>query len=272
MTDAGTPDSATPELSPIEIFSIGTELVIGRIQDTNSFWLSQQLTDLGQSVARITVVGDDKATIIRALRDAVDRGSKSVITTGGLGPTPDDLTVECVAELAGVGTVMDRPTVLDYLHRRQIKEEELTPALKAMATVPIGSEVHPSPAGWAPLIHTRVGGTSIWNMPGPPTEVQGVFARYLADHFGAGTAGRRAVKRVYVDMWESEVSPMLQQVMDAVPGTYCKGYIALGNQRYLPIDVVVRGESEEDAHHALDRAVDMLAELVTAAGREFQRS
>jgi hypothetical protein len=59
--------------------------------------------------------------------------------------------------------------------------------------------------------------------------------------------------------------------MEAVPGTYCKGYIALGNQRFLPIDVVARGEDDTAARAALDRALDMLQRLVTEGGRDFQR-
>ena len=264
-----TPDrSAT---SPVEIVSIGTELLLGRIQDTNSFWLAQQIADLGGSVARISVIGDDQPTIVGALRDAVSRGARTIVTTGGLGPTPDDLTVASVAELLGVETVLDGPTVQDYLRRRAIREEELTPALRAMATVPAGTAVFPSPAGWAPLIRADRHGCAIFLLPGPPQEVQAIFARYLLDHFGGARAARSVVHRVYVDMWESEVSPLLQQVMDAVPGTYCKGYIALGNQRFLPIDVVARGTDDAEARTALERALDLLAGLVAEAGRDFQR-
>jgi nicotinamide-nucleotide amidase len=262
---------ASSEISPVEIVSIGTELLLGRIQDTNSFWLAQQIADLSGGVSRITVVGDDQPTIVRTLRDAVGRGARTVVTTGGLGPTPDDLTVPSVAELMGVETVVDRPTVEDYLRRRAIREEELSPALIRMATVPAGAEVRPSPAGWAPLIRASVDGCSIFLMPGPPQEVQAIFARYLADHFGGDQGGRSLVHRVYVDMWESEVSPLLQQVMEAVPGTYCKGYIALGNQRFLPIDVVARGDDDGDAQASLERALGMLADLVKEAGRDFQR-
>src|SRR5215207_379163 len=148
------------DASPAEIMSIGTELLLGRIQDTNSFWLAQQIAELGGAVQRITIVGDDQSTIAGALRDAVDRGARTVVTTGGLGPTPDDLTVAAVAELLDVGTVVDRPTIADYLRRRGIGEEELSPALIAMATVPEGTAAFPSPAGWAPLIRADVGGCS----------------------------------------------------------------------------------------------------------------
>ena len=112
----------------------------------------------------------------------------------------------------------------------------------------------------------------IMSMPGPPREMEGVFARYLEDYFGSGAGSHRAVThRVYVDMWESEVSPMLQQVMAEVPGTYCKGYIALSNQRFLPIDVVSRGDDDGQANAALAKALDILERLVKEGGREFQR-
>src|SRR5437764_573365 len=143
--------------SPVEIFSIGTELLMGRIQDTNSFWLAQQVSELGETVARVTIIGDDRATIVEALQSAVERGAGTIITTGGLGPTPDDLTVQCVADLLGIGTVLDRPVLEDYMRRREIGEDEISPALRRMATVPEGAEVLLNPAGWAPCIRVEHG-------------------------------------------------------------------------------------------------------------------
>jgi len=141
-----------------------------------------------------------------------------------------------------------------------------------MATIPDGSTAYPSPAGWAPLVRSVVDGCTIMSMPGPPREMEAVFARYLEEYFSSGEGAHRAVtQRVYVDMWESEVSPMLQQVMAEVPGTYCKGYIALSNQRFLPIDVVTRGADDEEAQAGLSKALDILERLVGETGRTFQR-
>src|SRR5919198_447214 len=180
------------ETSPVEIFSIGTELLIGRIQDTNSYWLAQQVTELGATMGRVTIIGDDRATIVEALGSAVERGARTIMTTGGLGPTPDDLTVECVAELLGVGTTVHRPALEDYMRRREIREEEISPALLRMATVPIGAEIMLNPAGWAPCIRARHGATTFLLLPGPPKEMQAVFDRYLRDdYFGGAEAGHR---------------------------------------------------------------------------------
>jgi molybdenum cofactor synthesis domain-containing protein len=260
------------QTSPVEIFSVGKELLIGQIQDSNSFWLSQQITKLGGTMQRITILDDHQPSIVKALGDAVKRGAKTIITTGGLGPTIDDLTVASVAELLGVGTHIDDAVVQDHLHRRGITIEEHTENLKRMATIPDGATAYPSPAGWAPLVRVELDGCTIFSMPGPPREMEAIFNRFLEEYFSEGEGAHVALThRVYVDMWESEVSPMLQEVMAAVPGTYCKGYIALSNQRFLPIDVVTRGSDEAEAQAGLDKALDILERLVGAAGRDFQR-
>ena len=222
-------DDQAGQTSPVEIFSIGKELLIGQIQDSNSFWLSQQITKLGGSMQRISILDDHQPSIVQAFKDAVGRGARTIITTGGLGPTPDDLTVPAIAEMLGVGTHIDDNVVQDHLRRRGITIDEHTDNPKRMATIPDGSTAYPSPAGWAPLVRTVVGECTIFCMPGPPRE------------------------------------------MEAVPGTYCKGYIALGNQRFLPIDVVTRGDDEAAAQAGLDKALDMLERLVGEIGRDFQR-
>jgi nicotinamide-nucleotide amidase len=260
------------QTSPVEIFSIGKELLIGQIQDSNSFWLSQQITKLGGTMQRISILDDHQPSIVKALGDAVERGAKTIITTGGLGPTPDDLTVASVAQLLGVGTHIDDAVVQDHLHRRGITIEEHTENLKRMATIPDGATAYPSPAGWAPLVRAEVNGCTMFSMPGPPREMEAVFARYLEEYFSEGAGAHRSLtQRVYVDMWESEVAPFLQQIMQEIPGAYCKGYIALSNQRFLPIDIVTRGADEAEAQAGLDKALDMLERMVGETGRAFQR-
>jgi len=256
-------------VSPVEIFSIGTELLIGRIHDSNSFWLAQQLSELGATVGRITIVGDDAPTIVEALGDAVRRGARTVLTTGGLGPTPDDLTVACVATLVGVGTVVHGPVLADFARRRELPEAELSPALHKMAVVPEGAEVLLNPAGLAPCIRLRHGETTFLLLPGPPGEVQAVFDRYVREYFSGAAAGFRLARRVYVNMHEGELAPHARQVMDAVPGTYIKGYIALANQQRLPVDVVVSGADEAAAQRHLEEAVALLGTLIEGAGRQL---
>src|SRR5262245_61838618 len=137
----------------VEIFSVGTELVMGRIQDTNSFWMAQELVAIGAHMRRITVLPDDLETIVSALEQAVARSTAVVLTSGGLGPTPDDLTVQALSALVGVPPVVHEPTLDAYVQRRNLSGRgELTEALLRMATVPEGAQVYQNPAGWAPCV------------------------------------------------------------------------------------------------------------------------
>ena len=124
----------------IEIYSIGTELLNGQIQDTNSFWMAQQIAALGGYVRRIAILDDDMDELTGVLKDACQRGTRVVITTGGLGPTPDDMTVEAIAKIIGVGTGVDETLVERYMESRGIeKRADVSEGLIKMATKPKGS-------------------------------------------------------------------------------------------------------------------------------------
>ena len=141
----------SPEIPAIEIFSIGTELVLGRIQDTNGHWIAQEIAKVGGILRRVTMIPDELNEIVLSLQEAVDRGSKIIITTGGLGPTPDDLTVEAISLLAGVNPVVDDFTVEDFMRRRNISDRgSVSPGMLKMATIPTGAKVFQNPAGWPP--------------------------------------------------------------------------------------------------------------------------
>ncbi|MBW3623027.1 MAG: competence/damage-inducible protein A [Armatimonadetes bacterium] len=263
------PEAANHPL--IEIFAIGTELVIGRIQDTNSTWLAEQITELGGRIRRVTLLTDEKEEIIRALQDSVDRGTRILIATGGLGPTPDDLTVDAVAEWIGVPVVTSDVAVEDYCRRRSLTREELSENLLRMARCPEGAEVMTNPVGWAPCIRVEAKGVRLFIMPGPPKEVQGLFPRYIAPYISESYEIRSASMRVEVDLWESEASPLMEATMERHPGVYLKAYVALRNspEERLPVDLVATGEDAASAHAILHAALDDFAAQVRQKGRSI---
>ena len=166
----------------IEIYSIGTELLNGQIQDTNSFWMAQQIAALGGYVRRIAILDDDMAELTGVLTDACTRGTRVVITTGGLGPTPDDMTVEAIAQIMGVQTEIDESLVARYMESRNIAtREDVNPGLVKMATKPVGAWAHPNPAGVAPCVESQIGDTTIFSLPGPPREVEALFRQSVED-------------------------------------------------------------------------------------------
>ena len=124
------------ERPAIEIYSIGTELLNGQIQDTNSFWMAQQIAALGGYVRRIAILDDDMDELTSVLEDACQRGTRVVITTGGLGPTPDDMTVEAIARIMDVGTEVDESLIARHMESRNIaKREDVSEGLVKTGTI-----------------------------------------------------------------------------------------------------------------------------------------
>ena len=159
-------------LPTVEIYSIGTELLNGQIQDSNAFWMAQQIAEIGGYVRRICILDDQMEELTSVFEDACQRGTKLIITTGGLGPTPDDMTVQAIAQIKGEEIVVDEALVARFMASRNIeKREEVSEGLLKMATRPAKSKAHPNPAGVAPCVETEIGETVIYNLPGPPREV-----------------------------------------------------------------------------------------------------
>ena len=261
-----------PDVPAIELFSIGTELVLGRIQDTNAHWMAQEIAKVGGHLRRATMMEDYLDEIVLALREAIDRGTKIIITTGGLGPTPDDLTVEAVARLAGVKPAVDEFTLQDFMRRRNLTDRtQVTAGMVKMATVPEGAEVFQNPAGWAPCAKVRVGEATVLILPGPPKEMMALFSRYVEGFISDSYETKIASVRVVVNMFESEMSPLLQEVMKQHPDTYLKAYVALRHDAHgMPVDIVARAEDPAAAQHLLDRAVDLFGRLVTEKGKTME--
>jgi competence/damage-inducible protein CinA C-terminal domain len=134
-----------------EILAIGTELLLGHVLDTNSQYLSDELARIGIDCYYHTTVGDNKNRVKKALAQALSR-SEIVLTSGGLGPTPDDLTMECIAEVMGVPMIMD-DEVLAYIREFFTQRGITMPEVNSkQALRPEGADILPNPGGTAPGI------------------------------------------------------------------------------------------------------------------------
>ena len=246
-------------LPAVEIYSIATELLNGQIQDSNSFWMAQQITGLGGYVRRITILDDEMEELVSSLKDGCRRQSRLVITSGGLGPTPDDMTIEAVARILGVEVQVDEGIVEHFMTARNIaSREEVSPGLLKMATLPVGSTARTNPAGVAPCVESQLDGTTIFNLPGPPREVEALFRQSLEGPIAQIYSGARLSRRLIVNLPESECGPILHSVMEMNPNTYLKAFVALSEKtadgQRLPVDVVAWGQDEAAAETLLDRA------------------
>lgn len=264
------------DIPRVELYSIGTELLMGQIQDTNAWWMAQQVARLGGQISRIVILDDDVDDLVQVLGDAVERKTRVIITTGGLGPTPDDLTVEAISRLKGVDVVVNESLVEKFMQDREIKRrDDVKPGLVKMATCPEGSIVHPNPAGVAPCVETVIDETTIYNLPGPPREVHALFKRSVEDAIAEIYTANRVVLRVAVNLPESELGPILHDVMATHQNTYLKAYVALrerieGGQR-LPVDIVVRDEDAATAESLLKETLSTLEQMVIEKGSTVEK-
>jgi nicotinamide-nucleotide amidase len=164
----------------------GTEVLTGRTSDRNGPWVSERLGELGVEVAQITVVGDRQEDLEAALRFLSDQGMDLIVTTGGLGPTADDLTAETVARFAGRPLRLDEAMaakitaiIEEFARRMRFDPEGVRAGTEKQAMVPEGATAL-DPVGTAPGLVVPAGDTVVIVLPGPPRELQGMWDRAIA--------------------------------------------------------------------------------------------
>ena len=256
----------------IELFSIGTELVLGQIQDTNAHWIAQQILQIGGELRRVTMLRDNAEEMSEALESAMRRETSLILTTGGLGPTPDDMTVEVIASLIGTRLVVSEETVAEFRKRREMSENDvLNEALTKMATVPETAIVSQNPAGWAPCIRVEHKASTLVMMPGPPREMKAIFETHVQPLIAERYRAEITTARVYVSMFEAEVSPLMQKVMERHPDVYLKAYVSLRevDGSAMPVDLVSTSTDKSDAETQLQLAIAYFRALVVESGKHF---
>ena len=172
-----------------EILSVGTELLMGQIANTDAQYISRRLSELGVNIYRHTTVGDNPARVKEAVRQALSRAD-IVITTGGLGPTEDDLTKEMVAETLGLEMQLHQPSLDAMLSYMTQLGRPITENNRKQAYFPVGAIVMPNRCGTAPGCIVERDGKAVAVLPGPPHRAEGhvrLRARALS-----GRAQRRA--------------------------------------------------------------------------------
>ncbi|HMS11231.1 MAG TPA: competence/damage-inducible protein A, partial [Pyrinomonadaceae bacterium] len=157
-----------------EIIAVGSELLTPEKTDTNSLWLTEKLGEIGISVMLKTIVGDDEPRLKEAIQDALKR-SDVVITTGGLGPTEDDITRQVAAKALG-RELVHRPELEAELRERFRRFGREMPEINVrQAYVIEGAEPLANPNGSAPGLFVEDAGRTLVVLPGPPRELKPMF-------------------------------------------------------------------------------------------------
>ena len=227
----------------VELISVGTEILLGNIVNTNAAWLSEQCARLGLSCYYQSVVGDNAVRLKEQIQQALNR-SDIVILTGGLGPTTDDLTKETAAQLMGKGLVMDMHSlerVEAYFKARRI---EMTENNKKQALCPEGAMVLDNDNGTAPGLILEENGKRMILLPGPPNELHPLFEQQVKPYLQKLSPEifySRTVKLCGIG--ESKAAAMIQDMIDAQTNPTIAPYAKTGE---VHLRVTARAKDEQE--------------------------
>ncbi|MCS7135862.1 MAG: nicotinamide mononucleotide deamidase-related protein [Nitrososphaerota archaeon] len=260
-----------------EIISIGNELLIGRVVNTNANWLAKKITEIGGFVRRITDVRDDLSEISSAVREALKRDTEWIITSGGLGPTFDDMT------LIGVAKAIKRPIKLnkqayqmivekykDMFERGIIKSLEITPERRKMAELPAGAIPLRNRVGTAPGVLVKFGRQRIACLPGVPAELMDIFENELLPIIQKSIKRTYTVEKILIakDIIESALAPAIKEVISRHPTVYIKSH-PKGRESgvsIIELHLTATAPSSERIEIEIEQAVQELKEKIVALG------
>ena len=241
-----------------EIIAIGSELLAPDRTDTNSLWLTEQLNRLGIEVKLKTVVGDDDGRLEETIKDATRR-SKVVITTGGLGPTEDDITRKVTARALGRRLLLNEDLLAEIRQRFQNFGVAMPERNSRQAMVIEDAEVLPNPNGTAPGMFIDHKGTAIVLLPGPPREMKPMFENHVATKLASRAGSQKVVRRMLrvAGMGESAVDEKIAPIYSQYENPQTT---ILFNQSEIEIHLTARGRTEADAEALLDRLSEQIEE------------
>ncbi len=252
------------------IIAIGNELLNGKIHDYNSYWITKRLTNLGFEVKRIFIIPDEIEAILETLEWCQKNGVKLVITTGGLGPTPGDLTLDAIAKFIGKKLVLSEEAV-KYVKKRYeelyrlgyVTSPELNENRLKMAKVPEGSRLIYNDVGVAPGVITQKDDMTILSMPGVPSEMMYILEKALP------LLPKPAKRKIYITETkvhlgdESLLADIFKEIMSLYPKLRIKSYPeGFGENVAMRIILEYEDGEKSEAERAFNSALEILNKKV----------
>jgi nicotinamide-nucleotide amidase len=259
----------------VEILCIGNELLLGMTLNTNAHWLCSKIANVGGIVRRVTVVRDEISEISYAIRELLARNPDILITTGGLGATYDDMTLE------GVATVLGKKVVLDNTAVKMLKKSyamrklhyQLTESRLKMATIPEGSTPIQNPIGSAPAIMEQAGSTVIFCLPGVPSEMKAIFEEHILPLIKRGV-GKFVAEEINYNirgLSEAMIAPVLIEIVKSHPKntiylkTHPRGYYKKKTPQ-IRVQLISRGDNEKEVKKRLAAIAKVIEKEIVKLG------
>ena len=236
-----------------EIIATGTELLLGQTLNTSAHYLTGKLSGLGIEVDYHITVGDNAERIEVSLRQALGR-SELVVTTGGLGPTVDDITKELVAKVLGLEMELDQASLKHVEDFFALRKAAMPESNRKQAYFPKGAMILPNPVGTAPGAIITKDGKTVVILPGPPFEMQPMFENHVQRELEkiVGPDAERMNVRVLkiFGMGESAIEEVIADLMNKPNPTMA----LLAKRAEMHVRLVARSGDAKEARQILDRA------------------
>jgi len=209
-----------------EIITIGDEILIGQIVDTNSAWMAQQLNEIGIKVKQITSVSDDKQHILKALDEARNRAD-IILITGGLGPTKDDITKHTLAEYFQSELVLNEEALANVERIFARFNRPVTEINRKQAELPSNCIVIQNPQGTAPAMHFIDQGKHFFSMPGVPFEMKAIMEASVLPYLKSNFIGNAVIHEniLTVGIGESFLATEIEDIEDSLPAHIKLAYL-----------------------------------------------
>lgn len=252
-----------------EIIGVGTELLMGQIVNTNAAYIARELSFAGIPAYRQSVVGDNAKRLKETLLYAIKQNDL-VITTGGLGPTEDDITIETIANALGRKLVLDetvKERISQYFHAY---EKKIPLSINKQAMVPEGSIILNNPVGTAPGIiieHDLFSGGAIIMLPGPPNEMKGIFNesvfKYLVGHAPIKIHSKYVrLIRIGESAAEEKIKDIIDESSNPTIAPYCSDGECMFRVSYTETD----NKDISQLQSVIDQIKDRLGEYIYEIG------
>ena len=245
----------------VTIITIGDEILIGQIVDTNSAWIAQELNLIGAHIKRIVSIGDDQQDIINALQDSTSE-SEVTIMTGGLGPTKDDITKDAIATFLQVSKVFHEETYQRILRFFAKLERQPTEAHRQQCYLPDGAQILPNKMGTAPGMWFNYQGRAIVSIPGVPYEMKYLMEHEVIPKIARQFVGKPIAHRTILTVGEGEskIAERLEYIEDHLPSGMKLAYLpGLGRVR---LRLTAYGEDRQIVNNLLQEYVGKIEAVI----------
>ena len=256
-------------MNTVGVLVIGNEILDGVILDTNTQWIIQHLKPLNYTVAEVMTVRDNTAEIAKAINRMKEDRIQLVITTGGLGPTYDDMTLLGVAEAFQLPMELNEQAYKiverqyrGFFERGVVDTAEITDSRRKMAVFPKGATPLDNEAGGAPGVLLEVDGLQVVSLPGVPSELKWIFENQLTTILKQQMHGHYYEKIIHLNIRdESTLAPLIDEAKKQYPDVYIKSMVKPYGEPGIRLWVSAHGENPAYIEEQVEKTVELLIEL-----------